>query len=136
MKLNTAKKAKVEFIEIAQDGDLKRKERAVTDAVRRSYPNCGPVHLYRTDDGRIGFQISLNLATGERKVLDDVYKIIMKALGEKRGRRPGPKTVQTKLRLPEPVYAALKKAAEESNVTLSRFVAALAAKELRNQIRL
>jgi predicted DNA-binding ribbon-helix-helix protein len=78
----------------------------------------------------------LSLATGERKVLDDVYKIIMKGLGERRGRRPGPKTVQTKLRLPQPVYSALKKAAEESNVTLSRFVAGLAAKELGNQVRL
>jgi hypothetical protein len=134
--LNTAKKPKVEFIEIVQDDDLKRKERAVTEAIRRSYSNCGPIKLYRTTDGRIGFQISLSLATGERKVLDDVYKIIMKALGERRGRRPGPKTVQTKLRLPQPVYLALKKAAEESKVTLSRFVAGLAAKELGNQVRL
>jgi hypothetical protein len=134
--LNTAKKPKVEFIEIVQDDDLKRKERAVTEAIRRSCSNCGPIKLYRTTDGRIGFQISLSLATGERKVLDDVYKIIMKALGERRGRRPGPKTVQTKLRLPQPVYLALKRAAEESKVTLSRFVAGLAAKELGNQVRL
>jgi hypothetical protein len=136
LKLNTRKNPRVEFIEIVQDGDLKTKERAVTEAVRRSYPNCGPIRLYRTTDGRIGFQISLSFAAGERKVLDDVYKTIMRALGERRGRRPGPKTVQAKLRLPEPVYSALKKAAEESNVTLSKLVADLARKELRNQAHL
>ncbi|MGH8245980.1 MAG: hypothetical protein ACREUU_06065 [Gammaproteobacteria bacterium] len=124
------KKTSAQFIEILHDPELRRKEKQVTEAVRRSHPQCGPIKLYRTADGRIGFQLQLRVAAGERQTLDDVYRIIMKVLGEKRGRRPGVRTVQTKLRLPETVYSALKKAAADSNATISSIVAELAQREL------
>lgn len=124
------RKPKVDFVEVVPDRDLLRKEKRVTAAVRRLYPNCRPVRLYRTADGRVGFQLQLRLAAGERKALNDVYRSIMRALGERRGRRPGAKTVQTKLRLPEPVYTALKKAAADNHATISSVVADLARKEL------
>jgi len=47
----------------------------------------------------------------------------MKVLGRKRGRLAGVKTIQTKLRLPEPVYEELKKAADESHQSMSNIVA-------------
>ncbi len=53
----------------------------------------------------------------------------MKVLGEKRGRPRRAKTVQTKLLLPELVYRALKKAAVDSNATMSNGVADLARRE-------
>ena len=121
----------VQFIEVVPDPELRKKEKEATKVVKRFYPNCGPVKLYRTADDRVGFQAKLGVAAGERKKLDDVYRAVMRVLGVKRGRRPGVKTVQTKLRLPEPVYLALKNEAAKSNATLSAVVADLAKRELQ-----
>ena len=116
------KKTKVEFIEIVTDTELKRKERQVADRLRRILPQCGPVKLYRTADGRIGFQMQVAIAAGERKRLDEIYRVIMRGLGSKRGRPRGVETVQTKLNLPKPVYAALKDVAQNSNKSMSMIV--------------
>ena len=126
-------KTRVDIIEIVHDPGLQKKEKKATEAVRRLYPQCGPVRLYRTSDGRLGFQMQLAVAAGERKLLHGVYRAIMRVLGERRGRRPGVKTVQTKLRLPESVYFALKKAAMGSHATISRVVADLAMRELKKK---
>lgn len=115
-------KRRVEFIEIARDAKLQKKEKEATEVVRRFYPDCGPVKLYRTVDGRIGFQLQIAVAAGERKRLDEVYRAVMRVLGEKRGRHAGVKTVQTKLRLPEAVHSALKKTAKDSDSTMSSVV--------------
>lgn len=123
-------KNKVHFIEVVRDDELTNKEPEATAAFRRFFPNSPPVKLYRTADGRIGFQLQLSVAAGERKRLEDAYRAVMKVLGEKRGRPRGAKTVQTKLLLPEPVYRALKKAAADSNATMSNVVADLARREL------
>ena len=112
-------KTKVDFVEIVYDAELQKKEKQATEAVRRFYPDSGPLKLYRTTDGRIGFQMQIAVAPGERKRLVEVYRAVMRVLGEKRGRRAGIKTVQTKLRLPEPVYSALKKAASDLHSTMS-----------------
>jgi len=120
----------VRFIEVERDSDLRAKERRVTAAVKRLYPRCGPVKLYRTADGRIGFEARLGAVAGERKRLDEVYRTIMNVLGQRRGRRPGVKTIQTKLRLPEPVFVALKKAAQSSGDSVSTVVANLARQQL------
>jgi predicted RNA-binding Zn-ribbon protein involved in translation (DUF1610 family) len=116
-------KPRVEFIEIVADATLRQKEIEATEAVRRLCPECGPVKLYRTSDGRVGIQLQVSLAPGNRKLLDDIYRAVMKAIGQRRGRPVGLKTVQTKLRLPEPVYDLLKKAAEKSHSTMSNVVA-------------
>ena len=116
-------KPRVEFIEIVADTTLRQKEKEATEAVRRLCPGCGPVKLYRTSDGRVGIQLQISLAPGNRKLLDDIYRAVMKALGQRRGRPVGLKTVQSKLRLPEPVYDLLKKAAEKSHSTMSNVVA-------------
>ena len=63
------------------------------------------------------------VAAGERKKLDEVYRAVMRVLGEKRGRRRGVKTIQTKLHLPEPIYSVLKRVAEDSGSTMSNVVA-------------
>jgi len=126
----TVKKTRVHFIEVIDDSDLKKREKRVTQAVKRLCPDSGPVKLYRTADGQLGFQLQLRLKTGERKVLDDVYRTVMRVLGIKRGRRSGVKTVQTKLRLPEAVYRSLKKAASDSHATISAVVADLARRKL------
>jgi hypothetical protein len=119
-------KTTVHVIEIIKDNKLRAKESLATQAVRRFYPSAGPVKLYRTADGRIGFQLDVAVTAGDRKRLDDAYRAVMKVLGETRGRPRGAKTVQTKLWLPEPVYHALKRAAAASNSTMSGFVAELA----------
>lgn len=114
---------KVTFVEIVADPVLKKKQRVATKAVEKILPGCGPVVLYRTANGRIGFQMKVSVTAGDRKRLDQAYRAIMKILGVKRGRPTGQRTVQAKLLLPEPVYDALKKAAKESNVTMSRLAA-------------
>src|SRR5215471_20910388 len=114
---------KTEVIEIVSDAQLRKREKEVTEIVRSFYPRCGPVKLYRTADGRIGFQAQLTLTPENRKQIEKVHRAVMKYLGEKRGRPTGVQTVQTKLRLPKPVYAALKKAARDSRETMSHVVA-------------
>jgi len=114
---------KVEFVEIVSDTTLKQKEKEATEAVKRLCPDCGPVRLYRTADGRVGIQLQVALTLGNRKLLDDIYRAVMRAVGQRRGRPVGQKTVQTKLRLPEPVYDLLKRAAERSHSTMSSVVA-------------
>jgi hypothetical protein len=113
---------RTDFIEVVSDFQLRKKEKEVTAIVRASYPDCGPVRLYRTADGRVGFQMQVTLTPGNRKQLEKVYQAIMKHLGEKRGRPSGVETVQTKLHLPKPIYSALRKAAEDSHETMSSVV--------------
>lgn len=114
---------RTDFIEVVPDVELRKKEKQVAEVVRGFYPECGPVKLYRTADGRVGFQMQVTLTPQNRKQLDKVYRAVTKCLGEKRGRPIGVETVQTKLHLPKPVYSALKKAAEDSNETMSNVVA-------------
>lgn len=116
-------KPKVTLVEIVPDAELKKKQKAATQAVEKVFPNCGPVSLYRTADGKVGFQMNVNVTAGDRKRLDEAYRAVMKVVGVKRGRPAGHKAVQTKLLLPEPVYVALKKEAKRSNVTMSRLAA-------------
>ncbi len=124
-------KPKVAFVEVVRDDELKKKEEEVTRLVNHLYPGCGPVKLYRTAQGRIGFQVRLTLAPGGKKRLDQLYGTVMKVLGDKRGRPAGVKTVQTKLWLPQPVYNDLKKAAEESHSTMSQVAAECLVSRLR-----
>lgn len=116
------KKPKVEFIEIVADASLKEKEKEATAAIRQICPDCGPVRLYRTSQGKIGFQLQISLEPGNRKLLDDVYRTVMGVLGHRRGRKAGERTVQTKLRLPEHDYASLKSLARETHSTMSHVV--------------
>ena len=117
------KKPKVTLVEGVPDAELKKKEKLATEAVRRLFPECSPVALYRTADGKVGFQLNVAITAGERRKLEDAYRAVMKVLGEKRGRPAGVKTVQAKLMLPVPVYSALKKAARAADMTISGFAA-------------
>lgn len=114
---------RTDFVEVVSDVRLRKREKEVTEIVRRFFPDCGLVKLYRTADGRVGFQMQLTLTPENRKQLDKVYRAVMKRLGEKRGRPSGLETVQTKLHLPRPIYSALRKAAEDSHETMSSVVA-------------
>jgi len=116
------KKPVVDFGEIVEDAELRKKEREVTETVKRFFPDCGRVRLFRTADGRIGVNLQVDLRPGERQKLDEAYRAAMKVLGQRRGRPAGVKTVQTKLHLPKPVYSALKKNAERTHETMSRVV--------------
>ena len=128
-------KTRVDFIEIVDSSDLRKKEKEATASVRRICPGCGPVKLYRTADGRFGFQVRLGIVAGQRKLLDEAYRAVMRVLGVRRGRHPGVKTVQTKLRLPEPLYLALKNEAARSKATVSTVVAQLARRGLQTAAR-
>jgi len=122
---------KVTFVEIVSDPELKAREAKVSKAVNELYPGCGPVKLYRTADGQVGFELRVAITAGDKKRLDQLYSTVMKVLGRKRGRPVGVKTVQTKLRLPEPVYEDLKKAADESHQSMSHVVAECLVARLR-----
>lgn len=122
---------KVTFVEIVPDPELKAREADVSKAVNDLYPGCGPLKLYRTADGQIGFELRVAITTGDKKRLDQLYSTVMRVLGQKRGRPAGVKTVQTKLRLPEPVYEDLKKAADESHRSMSHVVAECLVARLR-----
>src|SRR5262245_32582886 len=116
------KKPRVDFIEIVPDAELEEREKEVTEALRKHYPQSGQVKLYRTSDGRVGFQMQVSVMAGDLERLQQAYRAVMKVLGEKRGRPIGNRTVQTKLHLPKPVYSALKKMAKESSSTMSNVV--------------
>jgi hypothetical protein len=114
---------KTDFIEVVSDTKLRKREKEIAAIVKAVYPDCGRVRLYRTGDGRVGFQMQVTLTPDNRKQLDKVYRAVMKCLGEERGRPRGVETVQTKLRLPKPIYSALRKAAVDSDQTMSSVVA-------------
>jgi len=120
--------SKAHFVEVVPDSSLRKKEAEATSAFRRFFPKASPLKLYRTSDGRIGFQAQFAVVTGERALLASAYAAVMTVLGEKRGRPVGERKVQATLRLPEPVYKALKAAAEKSHTTLSGLVEDLAHK--------
>lgn len=125
------KNRKVTFVEIVSDPELKAREAEVSKAINELYPGCGPVKLYRTADGQVGLELRVAITAGDKKRLDQLYSTVMKALGRRRGRPVGVKTVQTKLRLPEPVYEDLKKAADESHQSMSQIVAECLVAKLR-----
>jgi len=101
------RKPNLHVIEVVEDRELRKKEARAAAAVKRLFPDSGALRLYRTAEGRIGVQLHLTLTLGDRQRLDQAYRAIMKAVGERRGRPRGVKTVQTKLLLPEPVYRSL-----------------------------
>jgi hypothetical protein len=119
---------KVHYVEVVADADLRKQEADATAAFRRFFPKAPPLKLYRTSDGRIGFQTQLSIATGDRGRFEAAYTAVMRVLGEKRGRPRGARKVQAKLRLEEPVYRALRAAAQKSHTTLSGIVEDLAHK--------
>jgi hypothetical protein len=125
------KNRKVTFVEIVADPELKAREADVSKAVNELYPGCGRVKLYRTADGQVGFELRVAITAGDKKRLDQLYSTVMRVLGQKRGRPASVKTVQTKLRLPEPVYEDLKKAADESHRSMSHVVAECLVARLR-----
>lgn len=116
----------VHTIEIVRDEELKAKEEQATTTFRTFFPQAPPLKLYRTSDGRIGFQVAIALSPGNRKHLNDAYAAVMRVLGEKRGRPRGSRKVQAKLRLNEDVYKALKATADKSHKSLSSVVEELA----------
>jgi hypothetical protein len=87
---------RTDFIEVVSDIELRRREREVTAIARAFYPDCGPIRLYRTADGRVDFKMQVTLTPENRKHLDKVDRAVMEQLGEKRGRPSGVETVQTK----------------------------------------
>ena len=82
-------KPEVEFVEIVSDADLKKKEKQATEAVKRFYPNSGPLKLYRTTDRQIGLHMQIAVAPAEGPRPVEVYRAVMQVLGEKRGCRAG-----------------------------------------------
>lgn len=116
----------VHTIEIVRDEELKAKEGQATTTFQKFFPQAPPLKLYRTADGRVGFQVALAVAPGDRKHLNDAYAAVMKVLGERRGRPRGSRKVQAKLRLSEDVYKALKETADKSHKSLSNVVEELA----------
>jgi len=116
----------VHTIEIVRDEELKAKEEEATKTFRKFFPQAPALRLYRTSDGRVGFQVAIALSPGDRKVFNDAYAAVMKVLGEKRGRPRGTRKVQAKLRLTEDVYKALKATADKSHKSMSSVVEELA----------
>lgn len=117
---------RAQIVEIVDDPELRKREPQATQVFRRFFPGAPRVRLYRTRDRRIGFEARVRLATGERARFEEAYAAVMQALGQRRGRPRGQRTVQAKLRLHEPVYRALRLAARRSRTTLSSVVEDLA----------
>jgi hypothetical protein len=116
----------VRTIEVVRDEVLKAKETKATTTFRKFFPQAPALKLYRTSDGKVGFQVAISLSAGDRKNLNEAYAAVMKVLGERRGRPRGSRKVQAKLRLNEDVYRALKATADRSHKSLSNVVEELA----------
>ncbi|MCL4818155.1 MAG: hypothetical protein KJ067_03405 [Vicinamibacteria bacterium] len=119
---------RAQWIEVVPDAGLRAQEAQATAAFRRFFPKAPALKLYRTSDGRVGFQAQMLLAAGDKARLEQAYAAVMKVLGQRRGRPGGERKVQAKLRLHEPVYRALQEAAQSSHTTLSAVVEDLARK--------
>ena len=117
---------KVQFVEVVKDERLRKRETEATTVFRRFFPKAPRLKLYRTADGRVGFQAQVALASGDRGRLEEAYAAVMRVLGERRGRPARERKVQAKLRLTANVYKALKKAAKEERTTVSGLVEDLA----------
>ena len=120
--------SKVDVVEVVADDELRQKTRAATAAFRRCFADAPELKLYRTADGRLGFQAQFALAPGDRARFEKAYRAVMKVLGTMRGRPAGTRKVQAKLRLREPVYRKLRMAAKRSRRTVSDLVEELASK--------
>ena len=120
--------SKVDVVEVVADDELRQKTRAATAAFRRFFADAPELKLYRTTEGRLGFQAQLALAPGDRARFEKAYRAVMKVLGATRGRPAGTRKVQAKLRLREPVYRKLQMAAKRSRRTVSDLVEELASK--------
>ena len=119
---------KVGVVEVVVDDALQQKTRAATVAFRRFFADAPELRLYKTIDGRLGFQTQLSLAPGDRVRFEKAYRAVMKVLGATRGRPAGARKVQAKLRLREPVYRKLRMAAKRSRRTISDLIEELASK--------
>lgn len=126
--MSNSRMSKVDVVELVVDDGLRQKTRAATAAFRRFFGDAAELKLYRTSDGRLGFQAQLALASGDRARFEKAYRAVMKVLGETRGRPAGTRKVQAKLRLREPVYRKLRIAAKRSRRTVSDLVEELASK--------
>lgn len=121
-----ASKSRHVVVEAVPDPQLGKKQVEADTAFRRFFPGAPSLTLYRTAEGKAGFSVALDLGPGQRDKLVRAYAAVMRVLGERRGRAPGERKVQTKLRLREPVYRALEAAARRSHTTLSHVVEDLA----------
>lgn len=119
---------KVQVVELVEDRRLSRKEAQATAAFRRFFKDAPPLKLYRTADGRVGFQAQVFIAPGDRERFQQAYAAVMGVLGAKRGRPAGLRKVQAKLRLEERIYRALKARAKETHTSVSGLVEDLAHK--------
>ncbi len=119
----TTKRASTVFL--VPDKALRAKESQATRSIQQLCPGS-QVRLYRTEDGRVMVNLSnLAVPAGKKNLLDQVYRVVMGAIDERRGRPPGVKKVQTKLNLPEPVYRRLRAMADDKSETMSDVVAEL-----------
>src|SRR3990172_5417236 len=99
-------KPRIHVIEVVKDKELRARQAQATAVFRRFYPGAPPLRLFRTRDGRLGFQAQVSIAPGQRELSNLAYAQVMRVLGEKRGRSAGERKVQAKLRLRAPVYRA------------------------------
>ncbi len=120
--------SKVDVVEVVVDDELRQKTRAATAAFRRFFADAPELKLYRTADGRLGFQAQFALVPGDGARFEKAYRAVMKVLGATRGRPAGTRKVRAKLRLREPVYRKLRMAAKRSRWTVSDLVEELASK--------
>ncbi|GMU74168.1 MAG: hypothetical protein AMXMBFR44_3660 [Candidatus Campbellbacteria bacterium] len=116
-------KRDIVFLEVKGDPELQSKKKQATKALRRFFPNCGPVYLYRTASGRVGIQAALLFAPGDQGRIKEAYRAVMIAIGENRGRRKGPDTVQVKLHLQRDIHSLIKEEARRRHTTMSQVVA-------------
>ena len=54
-------KTNAHVIEVVEEPELRKKAAKAREAVKRFFPNAGPLRLYRSADGRIGVQLDLRL---------------------------------------------------------------------------
>ena len=53
----------VDIIEVAPG--TTHRDRTAEAIVHKYFPDCGPVIIYRTTDGRLGFQANITLGPGD-----------------------------------------------------------------------
>jgi hypothetical protein len=123
----------VKVLELSRGRELRVIEKRINEDLKRHGLKDASVALFRTDDGEIGYSARVAHvlpASGSRKALEVIHRVVCRAIGYKRGRPPGEPSHQVKCRVPEGVYQRLVRAAKKRDVTPSSLLAELAEQEL------
>jgi hypothetical protein len=103
--------------------DFAELEKTINRKLRKVGPNYGIRNLYRTPQGRYGFEMRVSVDPRDEAKLHQIVREVLRAL-------PGDRPVQATWYLPESLVARVKSRAKKKGVSQSALVAEYLAEAL------